>query len=115
MVRPLLAKKILVASLGVATVSYVGCADSGSSSDGSDGGSAAQGPDGNLMATPDATDDFVQVVGNLMATPPPDATDSADAPGDATDAPFDAIFGADGNLTAPPDAADAPGDAPEGG
>lgn len=108
--RTLLARKLLVASLGVATVSYVGCADSSSNT--GDGGNAAQGPDGNLMAPPpDAQDDVTTgPVGNLMAPPPPDATD---APSEPADAPFDVFFGPEGNLMAPPpDAAD---DAPEGG
>jgi hypothetical protein len=82
-------RKLLVASLGVAAVSYVACGDSTS---------------GNLVATPyDASSDVAkdaideQVSGNLA--PPPDAGfDATDGGGDATtDGATDAAADAKGD------------------
>jgi hypothetical protein len=76
-------RKLLVASLGVAALSYVGCGN---------------GPiTGNLIAPPgdaatDAATDAPPSVGNLVAPPPADAA-PPDAPGDAPTA---------GNLLPPP-------------
>ena len=122
--RPLLARKLLIASLGVATISYVGCADNNS---GGDGGTVVPGPEGNLMAPPpsDASGDVsFGPEGNLMAPPPSDASGDvsfgpegnlmAPPPSDAADAPSDVSFGPEGNLMAPPPS-DASSDAPEGG
>lgn len=89
----LLARKLLVASVGVAAVSYAACSTPETS--------------GNLMApddadaqTKDAGEDQDAFVGsgNLMPPPPRDAGSDADAPKDAAD---DAFIGS-GNLVPPP-------------
>ncbi|HXN33804.1 MAG TPA: hypothetical protein VN894_18170 [Polyangiaceae bacterium] len=104
------ARKILVASVGVATVSYVsaGTACSSSSS------SPASEPTLDGATTNDGapTEDvvFTGPEGNLMAPPPQDAQGDV-----ATDAPEDVLdldhvsYGPEGNLMAPPPA-DAQGD-----
>jgi hypothetical protein len=82
--RILTTKKLLVASIGVATVTYVAC-------------SSTSGTSGNLVAPPPGDgaadvqpDNFIIGSGNLVAPPPPDGGD-ADAPSDApADAPSDA-------------------------
>ncbi len=73
-------RKLLVASIGVAAVTYVACSDSGSETS------------GNLMAPPDAgSQDDQFTSGNLVAPEPDDAGDAAnDADDSATDAPVDA-------------------------
>ena len=69
-------RKLLVASLGVAAVSYVACGG-----DNTSGNLVAQPYDASSDVAKDAVDE--QVSGNLA--PPPDASfDAADAGGDAT-------------------------------
>jgi hypothetical protein len=108
--KPRAGRKLLVASIGVATMTYVGtnCGGASSLPSGSDDGAAGSsssggitGPVGNLMPAPidaradgrDATGGdgpFIGPVGNLMGIPT-DAADSsdrtiADSPEDAADA-----------------------------
>jgi hypothetical protein len=80
--RIVVGRKLLVASLGVAAISYVACTTSQTSPDGgSDADAAADanadGPvtSGNLMPPPpvDAAADAQVTSGNLMPPPPVDA------------------------------------------
>jgi hypothetical protein len=82
MKRRVIGKKLLVASIGVATISYVACSTGSTTTDaGAD--AAADGPvtSGNLMPPPpvDASEDVKPDVpptsGNLMPPPPIDAGD----------------------------------------
>jgi hypothetical protein len=81
-------RKLLVASLGVAAVSYTACGQTASTV--SDAGKTADGGThrdvqqvvGNLMAFPvDSGRDAQQVVGNLMAFPVDSGHDSGDDSG----------------------------------
>ena len=83
--RPRVARKLLVASVGVATMAYVG-ASCGGTTEGPSGGADA--------ATADHVDDFP--VANLVA-PPTDAHDDTSAADALDDFPV-------ANLVAPPDA-----------
>ena len=76
--RRRIAKKLLVASLGVAAVSYVVACE--------------KQPVGNLAPPPDVT---AQPPGNLMAPPPPLPVDAAAAPQPSLEPPV-------GNLMPPP-------------
>lgn len=94
--RIVVGRKLLVASLGVATLSYVACTTSPSSGNlmFPDGDAAADGPvtSGNLMPPPppdgaaDAKPDAPVTSGNLMPPPPPDAGDAGDAGDSSSDA-----------------------------
>lgn len=67
--RPHHGRKLLVASIGVATLNYVGVHCGGTTTTGgdhSDGGGVVDGPVGNLAA-PDVVEDFP--VANLVAFP----------------------------------------------
>ena len=81
----LLPRKLLIASIGVATINYVAVACGGSTTPGDttlkEGGSdTAQPPtSGNLPAPPPPTS------ANLPAPPPIDASDGASDAGDASD------------------------------
>ncbi len=92
--RSVVGKKLLVASLGVAAVSYVACSGEVASTDAGAGGADAAADrlvsSGNLIpppidATPprDAAPDVPPTSGNLMPPPPPDAGDAGDAAGPA--------------------------------
>lgn len=86
-------RKLLVASVGVAAISYVACttttsgnlvAPEGDASAEEDGGSDALVTSGNLMPPPaDAKADAPVTSGNLMPPPPVDGGDGGDASEDA--------------------------------
>jgi hypothetical protein len=89
--RSVVGKKLLVASLGVAAVSYVACSGQVAGTDAGADAAADAAPDnlvtsGNLVpppadATPprDAAPDVPPTSGNLMPPPPPDAGDDGGA------------------------------------
>jgi hypothetical protein len=77
------ARKLLVASLGVATMTYVGVQCGGSTDDSSDGGVVQPGADAKKDGvSADAVDDFP--VANLVA-PPVDAANDKEDVADAQD------------------------------
>ena len=110
--RTLLGRKLLVASIGVASVTYAAC----SSTNGVVGNCCpAMSGDG---AAPDAPDLSDVVVGNL-GLPPPDSS-TPDAPNDAADTGAKTDAAEDAAPTDVGDAGndggeDAPADAAEGG
>jgi hypothetical protein len=90
--RIVVGRKLLVASLGVAAISYVACTTSQPSLDGGSGADAAadakaDGPvtSGNLMPPPpvDAAADAPVTSGNLMPPPPVDGGDDGSTDGGA--------------------------------
>lgn len=89
-------RKLLVASIGVAAVSYVACSTTPETS-------------GNLVAPPvdaaggDAPSDAASSSGNLMPPPPVDASRDGTVPADASDDGLAPIDATSGNLM-PPDA-----------
>jgi hypothetical protein len=105
-------KKLLVAAVGVASVSYLAC--SSSDTTGASGGDASADAtndalvsSGNLVAPlPEASPDVFMSSGNLVAPLPEGSTDApADAPKDAQGDALQDVFIGSGNLVAPlPDA-----------
>ncbi len=90
--RTIVGKKLLVASLGVAAVSYVACSGQVASTDAGADGAADAAPDnlvtsGNLVPPPadalppprDAAPDVPPTSGNLVPPPPMDAGDDGGA------------------------------------
>ncbi|MBS2016035.1 MAG: hypothetical protein JST00_24355 [Deltaproteobacteria bacterium] len=89
----LVARKLLVAAVGVATVNYVAMTGCGGKEETSSSSSSSGQPptSGNLPAPPATTP---PTSGNLPAPPPrPDAAADADADADAADADPDADDG----------------------
>jgi hypothetical protein len=82
LIKRFVTKKLLVASIGVATVSYVACSNTETS-----GNLAA--PPGSDAASDAPTDAFfgAETSGNLVAPPPPDASADAAKDGAADGAP----------------------------
>jgi hypothetical protein len=88
-------KKLLVASVGVAAISYMACTTSETS-----GNLVSPIDDASVapLDAADAKDDALISSGNLVAPPPDDA--GADAAKDAAD---EDVFIGSGNLVPPPD------------